>query len=97
MARRSGSVMPSVSRASRFFIAPPVKVPANCFQSDALAGFASSKIFPLAMPSATNASLSVHENSVGSSPSMNRENALPTKLELLAPANFPPMNWRRLL
>ncbi len=37
------------------------------------------------------------ENSVGSSPSMKREKALPTRLELSASAKRAEMNWRRLL
>ena len=46
---------------------------ANCFQSEAFIGLASSNILPVAMPCARKPIFSGKENWVGSRPSMKRE------------------------
>ena len=73
--RRSGSVTPSISSRQH---APSLPAARNgsesSFQSETFAGLASSKIFPDITPCAMKVAFSRSVNSVGSRPSMKREN-----------------------
>ena len=92
--RRSGSVTPSISFASCAFTFGRAKCFESPFQSETLAGFASSKIFPDITPCAMKVAFSRRVNSVGSRPSMKRENIVSSR-GALGPRRSVKRSWMK--
>ena len=88
--RRSGSETPFSSSANFAFTSGRWKYPESSFHIETLAGLTNSKIFPDNTPWAKMRPFSVSVSSVGSRPSMNRENICSRTIAL-----GPSFSWKR--